>query len=206
MTAVVLGSRNHVHVAVQRDAALAVATREQPIALAGGEGVEQALSVADMEPRALALQPREQIGMAFQGQRQFTAVGAVAGRRGPIGEPGPAGGSTLQRTAGELISALRVLYELDGSVYLLDYRDAANIDLILGISLTAAGAGETLNVQRSGVIEDSGWSLAPGRVWLGANGFLSQVPPADGFDVLIGSAMSATRITLNLSDPIELEA
>lgn len=205
MTAVALSSRNHVHVAVRRDAALAVATREEPIALAGGEGVEQALSVADVEPRALALQPREQFGMAFQGQRLFTAVGAVAGRRGPIGEPGPAGGSTLQRAAGELISALRVLYELDGSVYLLDYRDAANIDLILGISLTAAGAGETLNVQRSGVIEDSGWSWAPGRVWLGADGALTQTPPTDGYDVLIGAAVASGRLLLNLQDPLELE-
>lgn len=132
----------------------------------------------------------------------------TAGEQGPpgiAGIPGPAGGSALQRTAGETVSALRVQYEQDGKVYALDYRDAAHIDLLLGISLTAADTDQPLSVQRSGVIEDSGWSWALGRVWLGAAGALTQTPPADGFDVLIGAAVSATRITLNFQDPITLE-
>jgi hypothetical protein len=132
----------------------------------------------------------------------------TAGDQGPPGvpgEPGPAGGSAFQRTAGEITSALRVLYEQGGQVYALDYRDTAHIDLILGISLTAAAAGQPLNVQRSGVLDDAGWSWTPGRVWLGANGALTQTPPVDGFDVLIGTAVSATRITLDITDPIELE-
>lgn len=137
---------------------------------------------------------------------QITAT--TVGEQGPPGRPGipgPAGGSALQREAGEVISALRVLYELDGAVYALDCRDAEHIDLLLGISLTSAMAGEQLNIQRSGVIDDAGWAWAPGRIWLGADGALTQIPPTGGFDVLIGSAMSATRITLNLSEPIDLE-
>jgi hypothetical protein len=127
------------------------------------------------------------------------------GPAGPAGVPGPAGGSAFQRVAGETISALRVLYELGGAVFALDYRAADYIDFILGISLTAADPGQPLNVQRSGALEDSGWNWAPGRIWLGANGALTQTPPADGFDVLIGAAVSATRITLNITDPINLE-
>lgn len=132
----------------------------------------------------------------------------VAGDQGPPGRdgiPGPAGGSALQRIAGETVSALRVQYEQAGKVYALDYRDTAHIDLLLGVSLTAADIDQPLNVQRSGVIEDSGWSWALGRVWLGAGGALTQTPPADGFDVLIGAAVSATRITLNIQDPLYLE-
>lgn len=137
---------------------------------------------------------------------QVTAT--TVGEQGPPGRPGipgPAGGSALQREAGEVISALRVLYELDGAVHALDYRDADHIDLLLGVSLTSAMPGEQLNIQRSGVMDDAGWSWVPGRIWLGADGALTQTPPTGGFDVLIGSAMSATRITLNLSEPIDLE-
>lgn len=137
---------------------------------------------------------------------QITAT--TVGEQGPAGRPGipgPAGGSALQRAAGEVISALRVLYELDGAVYALDYRDAEHVDLLLGISLTSAMPGEQLNIQRSGVLDDAGWSWAPGRIWLGTDGALTQTPPTGGFDVHIGSAMSATRITLNLSEPIDLE-
>ena len=124
---------------------------------------------------------------------------------GDQGPPGPPGGVVIQRSAGHLISALRVVYEASGLVYVLDYRDADHIDMLLGITLTAATAGEPVNVQRSGVLDDAGWAWTPGRVWLGADGRLTQTPPTDGFDVLIGAATSATRITLNLTETIELE-
>ncbi|SDJ61660.1 hypothetical protein [Pseudomonas indica] len=127
------------------------------------------------------------------------------GPPGPAGEPGPEGGTSLQRLAGEVLSALRVVYELDGVVRILDYRDAAHIDLLLGITLTAADPGIPVNVQRTGVIEDNSWTWTPGPVWLGTNGDLTQIPPADGYDVLLGAAMSATRITLDLQPPIQLE-
>lgn len=128
----------------------------------------------------------------------------TVGEQGPPGIPGPAGGSSVQRTAGATLSALRTVYELDGQVFPLDYRDAGHVDLLLGITLTAADLGSPVNVQRSGVLDDSNWAWTPGRVWLGIDGALTQTPPAEGFDVLIGAAVSATRITLNLTDPIEL--
>ncbi|QEY62556.1 hypothetical protein FXN65_10890 [Metapseudomonas lalkuanensis] len=141
-----------------------------------------------------------------QEQTEVVVIAAAEqGPPGPQGIPGPAGGSSLQRLAGEVVSALRVLYEVDGEVFALDYRDAEHIDLLLGVSLTAADAGQPLNIQRTGVIEDVGWSWQPGRIWLGIDGQLTQTPPVDGFDVLLGAAVSATRITLNLQDPIDLE-
>lgn len=137
-------------------------------------------------------------------QTVVLAVG-IQGVPGPAGLPGPAGGAALQSTAGSSLSALVAVYELDGVVRALSADDAQHIDLLLGITLTAAQAGERINVQRLGAIEDSGWNWVPGRVFLGANGALTQIPPMHGFDVLIGSATSPTRIALNLQDPIELE-
>lgn len=130
------------------------------------------------------------------------------GEQGPPGlpgAPGPAGGSAFQRSAGETLSALRAVYELDGVVRYLDYRDAEHVDLLLGLTLTAATPGAPVNIQRSGPIDDAGWNWAPGPVWLGPAGTLTQAPPAEGYDVLIGAAMSATRLTLNLQAPIDLE-
>ena len=130
------------------------------------------------------------------------------GQQGPPGrpgEPGPAGGASVQRTAGTNLSALLAVYELNGVVRALSADDALHIDLRVGITLTAAQAGELVNVQRLGAIEDPGWNWVPGRVYLGANGALTQAPPTSGFDLLIGSATSTTRIALNLQDPISLE-
>ncbi|AVO56160.1 hypothetical protein [Ectopseudomonas mendocina] len=136
------------------------------------------------------------------------ALVVAAGTQGPPGrqgEPGPEAGSAFQRVAGETLSALRVVYELAGQVFKLDARDGERIDLLLGVTLTAAQQGDTINVQRSGAIDDAGWSWQPGLVWLGADGALTQQPPVDGFAVLIGAAVSATRITLNIQPGIQLE-
>ena len=105
---------------------------------------------------------------------------------------------------GKLPAGTLLLFRL-GDFYEMFGPDAETGSRLLGITLTAAGPGEPVNVQRSGVLDDAGWSWTPGRVWLGVDGRLTQTPPADGFDVLIGAATSATRITLNLTDPIELE-
>ncbi|MFA5386809.1 MAG: hypothetical protein WC322_00220 [Candidatus Paceibacterota bacterium] len=127
-------------------------------------------------------------------------------QQGPEGKPGPvgpAGGAAFIRYTSSALSALRVVWEdVDGAVYPIDPEDDAHIDLISGLTLTATpGAGE-VTVQRSGPVDDSAWSWAPGRVWLGAAGALTQTPPLDGTDVLIGYAVSPTRLFLDIQDPI----
>ncbi len=143
----------------------------------------------------------------LQEQERVIEIVAVAeqGPPGPQGEPGPAGGSTLQRQAGVTLSALRGVYELAGAVFPLDYRDDDNVFQLLGVTTTAAPSGQPVNVQRSGVMDDNSWNWAIGRVYLGAGGALTQTPLADGFSILIGSAVSPTRLVLNIQDPIEME-
>lgn len=155
------------------------------------------------DPEVLVIEAGVEYAVALEPDEEMSVV--TVGEQGPPGPPGPTGGSALQRTAGETLSALRAVYELDGLVRALDYRDGIHIDLLLGLSLTAAPGGGPVNVQRSGVLEDSSWNWLPSRIYLGANGSLTQTPPADGYCVLLGAATSATRITLNLQDPIDLE-
>lgn len=151
------------------------------------------------------------LGQPFVLVREPVAAPAIvvaAGTQGPQGRPGmpgPAGGSAFQRLAGETLSALRVVYELAGQVFALDASDAEHIALLLGLTLTAADTGAAINVQRSGSIDDAGWNWQPGLVWLGAGGALTQTPPVDGFAVLLGAAVSATSITLNIQPAIQLE-
>lgn len=127
------------------------------------------------------------------------------GAPGRQGIPGPAGGSAFQRVAGQATSALVAVYEIDGAVYALDYRDALHADLLVGITLTAADSGAPINLQSAGPLDDASWSWTPGPVWVGVDGRLTQTPPDEGIDLLIGAAVSATRIQLNLHRPITLE-
>ncbi|WP_375592296.1 hypothetical protein [Chitiniphilus eburneus] len=140
-----------------------------------------------------------------QQQASVLLTEARVGPIGPIGPIGPAGGSAFTRCRGETLSALRVVYEQAGEVFALDYRDGAHLGQLLGLTLTAGDAGSEVDVQRSGAIDDAGWWWTPGPVWLGAAGTLTQTPPADGFDVRVGAAVSATRLILDVSDPVSLE-
>lgn len=156
------------------------------------------------ETEILAEEAQESVLVEQVEEIEILAV-AEQGPPGRPGEPGPAGGASVQRMAGTNLSALLAVYELNGVVRALSADDALHIDLLLGITLTAAQAGELVNVQRLGTIEDLGWNWGAGRIYLGSNGSLTQTPPTSGFDLLIGSATSPTRVALNLQDPISLE-
>jgi hypothetical protein len=193
-----------VFVSFSDDDAVEIASNSPAAFGLGVDGDSQSLAVEGDESRALALVDVGRIGIAGFERKNFTGVVGI-GPRGLIGPAGPAGGSSLQRQAGETLSALLVVYEQAGQVFRLDYRDGAHIDQVLGITLSAAVSGSELNIQRSGALDDSGWNWALGRVWLGANGSLTQTPATEGNDVLIGTAVAPTRLILNIQDPIRLE-
>lgn len=125
------------------------------------------------------------------------------GVRGPTG---PAGGQTVERLAGETIPALVLVWEdADGRVWPLDYRDADHIFCALGVAVTAADAGGRIDVQTLGVIDADGWGRTPhSRIYLGADGALTETPAADGFHVLVGTTTSPERLLLSLQDPVEV--
>lgn len=130
----------------------------------------------------------------------------MPGPPGKPGPPGPAGGSAVERTAAEPLSALVVVWEdTDGTVRALDNKDGAHIDMLCGLTTTATpSSGATVLVQLSGAVDISGLGLTPGRVWLGTNGTLTQTPPAEGFDLLIGRAVGQ-QLYLSITDHINLE-
>ncbi len=158
------------------------------------------------EIQILAQQPDDSVLVDEVEIVQVVAV-AEQGPRGPQGIPGPAGGAAFVRKSSGALSALLIVWEDSaGVVRPLDCSDVDHIDLICGLTLTAAAAGPgEVTVQRSGPVDDAAWSWTPGRVYLGASGALTQTPPANRFDVLVGVAVSATRLFLNIQDPIELE-
>lgn len=150
-----------------------------------------------MQPGALVVQPVLQTAVV--------AVG-VQGAPGPQGIPGPAGGEALQRVAGATLSALVPVWEDEhGRVWPLVSADLDHVFCLLGVTLTAADVGLPVDVQRAGVMNDAGWAWVPGqRVYLGDAGQLTQTPVEVGAHVLIGVAVSATRLNLMMQDPVLL--
>jgi len=65
--------------------------------------------------------------------------------------------------------------------------------------------GDDAVVQTGFVLEHSGWSWALGPVLVGLAGQLAQaLPPGALFSQVIGEALSATRVLIDINPPITL--
>ena len=162
---------------------------------AGFQGPSGAMGAAPF------FQTRETVACFARQEVQLIAQGP----RGARGLPGASGGASFIRVSGQPLSALKVVWEdASGAVRLLDYRDDAHIDLLSGITITAASsAGQEVTLQAGGVLDIAGLAMTPGRVWLGADGALTQTPPASGFYVLLGRAFAPNRMLIEIGDNIK---
>jgi hypothetical protein len=130
----------------------------------------------------------------------------MVGQRGAQGRPGTDTGGGIQtivRTAGSTISALRVVYESQAKVFAVDPQ-TLSVFQALGLAITSATTGTDISIQTQGFIDDQSWSWTEGIVWCSPTGALTQTPPTSGWDFIIGFATSATRLYIDLNEPVLL--
>ena len=173
---------------------------------------QYALPVGVYPAQLLAYDTQHPHGQVVTGQDGYQQLRFDVIEVVPVGLPPPplpSGGEVVSRAAGEPLSALRAVYELDGRVYALDNQDAIHAPAYLGVALTAASAiGDEVLIQRSGTLSDASWTWTPsGEVFVGASGSLTQTPPeapTAGFKLIVGTASSATQINLTYDTPVYL--
>ncbi len=109
-------------------------------------------------------------------------------------------------TAGENISALRILTtDSNGLAIYADPLNADHVRKLLGMSTSAGLINEPVVIRLEGKYQDSGWSWDPNeKLYLGANGTLTQVAPVTGNLVVLGHAIKSDTIHLNFETPIAL--
>jgi len=110
----------------------------------------------------------------------------------------------LVRPAAATVSALRLVSEGADGVRHLDPTDAASVAGMLGVSITAGDASAAISIKAGGSIDDAGWSWSPGFVFAGPNGALTQIPPATGWEIVVGYAPLPTRLNLTFDEPVKL--
>lgn len=139
-------------------------------------------------------------------RREGGAFTIMVGQRGAQGRPGTDSGGGIQsiiRIAGESVSALRVVFERNAKAYIVDPQ-TESVFQALGVAITSGSIDSELTIQTQGFIDDASWSWSEGIVWCGPNGILTQTPPVDGWDFIIGFATSATRLYIDLNEPVLL--
>lgn len=111
-------------------------------------------------------------------------------------------GHTEGSIAGENINGHRcVEIRPDGLLYHADLTDD-ECDVI-GISTGTALIGAACEYLVDGPLQDPSFSFIPGEpIYAGANGLLTQTPPATGMLVKVASAKSANRIFVDIEESV----
>ena len=138
-----------------------------------------------------------------------TIVEVIAeGPQGPQGPAGPAGqsGNIITRNASVSIGGQRlVIGTTSGELAYADNTNIAHLGRVLGLSLNAATAGDSINVLLFGYTEFSGWSWNTSLpIYASTNGLLTQSAPTTGFSQIVATPETATKIYLRLREPIAL--
>lgn len=128
------------------------------------------------------------------------------GSVGPQGPQGPPGiGNSVLVTATTAIGGNRaVMGDGAGSIAYADSSNLAHRGKCIGLTMTAASAGGTVEIAVSGDVTEPTWNWSLGPVYLGTNGLLTQTVPTSGYIQVIGTAMSPTRMTISIQQPIIL--
>ena len=133
---------------------------------------------------------------------QQSAVIVAGGERGATGESD----KFVTYTASTALSGNRaVCLNASGELIYADSSTVAHAHKVLGITTGAVSEGAEGTVQTNGEMTEAGWAWTIGSpVYLSTNGSLSHTAPSSGFVLVVGFALTATKIFIDIKQSIIL--
>jgi hypothetical protein len=116
---------------------------------------------------------------------------------GPQGPPGQSGVQFLEALAGENLSGHRAVFVFAEEAFYASNTDET-AESVIGVTIGSSLQGDAVQILTDGEIEEPSWNWTPGIVFLGENGFLTQVAPASGAIVEVGVALAPTRLLVRI--------
>ena len=121
---------------------------------------------------------------------------------GPYIEVVTTGGGGPAGVASSTINGHRfVAWQSDGT---LAHAQPGDLFAIAGLTTSAATVGQPVAALSEGAVAFSGWSWAPGPVFLGVDGTLTQTLPASGWVVVVGRG-DGTRLFITIQPPVAVQ-
>lgn len=130
------------------------------------------------------------------------------GPQGPQGPAGPSGGAAINFTADSTIGGHRVIVlNANEAPEYADNSNSSHIHKVMGVTLNAGNAGDTISIVRSGEVVEPTWNWTLNSpVFLGTNGLLTQTPPQSPavFSQIVGFPKTPTTLFVHLREPLLL--
>lgn len=137
---------------------------------------------------------------------EVVSIVAVAeqGPRGIQGIQGPAGTTTTVTVGATPLSGhSAVAADAAGLLIKADCTNPAHRGAVLGLLANAYSPGDQAVVQTAFTLEHAGWTWAPGPVFVGTAGQLTQTPPVGAvFSQVVAHALSPTLVLVDVQPPI----
>jgi hypothetical protein len=107
-------------------------------------------------------------------------------------------------TAGEDLSALKVVALINERVYRVSSSDLTKKNMACGITSSSAYQGRKVFVATAGVLYDAtfNWDVTK-MIYVGEFGNLTQTPPAVGFCQVVGTPVTSKGIKINMQQSVE---
>lgn len=129
-------------------------------------------------------------------------VVSSSGSQGPQGIQGESL-TSVTYIAGEPLGGNRVVSV--NALGTLVYPDLSSYTNILGITISSANLGATVEVQIVGTMTEPSWNWVPDYpIYAGTNGLLTQTPPESGLLYVVGYAITPNKIFIDKQQPILL--
>lgn len=165
--------------------------------------MSQTTIVRDRDTRVVLVRERARVETVTTERAPVEVM--LRGRQGPAGPQGPAGapgGTTTEYLAATVIHGRRAVKVEDGEVSHPNQALATDSTKVIGIAQNAANSGDPVTVQTIGTFTEPTWNWAPGPVYCGIDGVLTQSVPATGWVLAIGRATSPTEIAIDIDTPV----
>lgn len=125
----------------------------------------------------------------------------IQGFQGPAGAKGDTvlASSIAPKSVGQITTPFKAV-ALTGSnnAVLADKDTPSHASAVYGLTITSANPGETVSVQTFGEV-DTNYEFTSGQpVFLGNNGNLTQTVPTSGFTLIVGWAITASKIFVSI--------
>ena len=139
-------------------------------------------------------------------QSTVVVTRGVSGPPGRQGSPGPAGDAIPVPVGPSPLSGhSAVSCNAAGQLIPADCTDIGQLGAVLGVVTGAYSPGDDAEVKTGFPLEHAGWTWTTGPVYVGTAGQLTQVLPVGAlFCQVVGHALSATRVLIDLQPPISI--
>jgi len=115
---------------------------------------------------------------------------------------GGGSGSQVTKVADVDLGGNRVVIITATGVDYADSSNQAHVDLVLGLTNSAALVAESVIITTNGEVVEPSWSWSLGNVYVGVNGALTQTVPTVGFVQIIGVATASDTLLVVPRIPI----